>query len=63
MIEVASIPTKNYKEVIEVRVPIRFYWKEDGSFDGVEFGEFKTKLQSWEEDMLGLCLDVFEPLI
>jgi len=24
-IEVASIPTRNYKEVIEVRVPTRFY--------------------------------------
>jgi len=57
MIEVASIDTKNYKEVIEIRVPTRFYWNEDGSFDGIEFGEFKTTLQPWEEDMICRCLD------
>jgi hypothetical protein len=57
MIQVASIPTKNYKEVIEIRVPARFYWNEDGSFDGIEFGEFKAKLQPWEEDMVARCLD------
>jgi len=60
MVEIASIPTKNYKEVIEVRVPVRFYWNEDDSFDGVEFGEFKTRLQPWEEDMLRRCLDAIE---
>lgn len=57
LIEVASIPTQNYKEVIEVRVPVRFYWNEDGSFDGIEFGEFKTKLLPWEEDMINRCLE------
>jgi len=55
-IEVASISTENYKEVIEIRVPVRFYWDEDG-FDGVEFGEFKTTLQPWEEDMVDRCLE------
>ena len=55
MIQVASIPTRNYKEVIEIRVPVRFYWDEDG-FDGIEFGEFQTKLQPWEEDMMDRCL-------
>jgi len=56
-IEVASIQTKNYKEVIEIRVPVRFYWNQDGSFDGIEFGEFKTTLQSWEEEMISKCLE------
>jgi len=60
-VEVASIQTKNYKEVIEVRVPTRFYWNEDGSFDGIEFGEFKTKLQPWEEDMMKRCLEAITP--
>ena len=26
-----------YRKIIEVRVPIRFYWDE-GGFDGIEFG-------------------------
>lgn len=44
-IEIASIPTKEYKEIIEVRVPVRFYWNPDDTFDGIEFGEFQTNLQ------------------
>ncbi len=56
-IEVASIPTRNYKEVIEIRVPTRFYWNPDGSFDGIEFGEFKTTLLPWQEDMTNRCLE------
>jgi len=62
-IEVASIPTKNYKEVIEIRVPTRFYWNEDGSFDGIEFGEFKTTLLPWQEDMVNRCLEAVIPAI
>lgn len=62
-IEVAALQTKNYKEVIEVRVPTRFYWNEDGSFDGIEFGEFKTKLQPWEEDMVKRCLEAVAPTL
>ena len=62
-IEVASIPTKNYKEVIEIRVPTRFYWDEDGAFDGIEFGEFKTKLLPWEDDMVHRCLDEVKRLM
>lgn len=57
MIEIASIPTVNYKEIIEIRVPVRFYWNEDDSFDGIEFGGFKTTLQPWEEDMVRRCLE------
>lgn len=56
-IEVAALPTKNYKEVIEIRVPTRFYWDMDGKFDGIEFGEFKSKLQPWELNMMERCLD------
>ena len=57
MIEVASIDTHNYKEIIEIRVPVRFYWNNDDSFDGIEFGKFKTTLQPWEEDMVRRCLE------
>ena len=56
-IEVASILTKNYKEVIEIRVPVRFYCNKDDTFDGIEFGEFKTALQPWEECMVNKCLE------
>jgi len=31
-------------------------WSEDG-FDGIEFGEFKTHLQPWQEDMMRRCLE------
>lgn len=62
-IEVASIPTKNYKEVIEIRVPTRFYWNVDGSFDGIEFGRFETKLHPWEDDMLRRCLEEIQELM
>lgn len=59
-VEVASIPTKNYKEVIEIRVPIRFYWDEDG-FDGIEFGEFHSKLLPWQDAMVAKCLEAIVP--
>ena len=60
-IEVASIQTTHYKEVIEIRVPVRFYWNPDGSFDGIELGEFKTPLLPWQEDMIELCLEAVIP--
>lgn len=56
-IEVASVPTKNYKEVIEIRVPVRFFWNNDDTFDGIEFGAFQTKLQDWEKAMAYKCLN------
>ena len=62
-IEVASIPTKNYKEIIEIRVPVRFYWDENSNFDGIEFGKFQTTLQPWEEDMVNRCLEAIIPAI
>ncbi len=55
MVEVASIPTKNFTEVIEVRVPVRFFWEGD-VFDGIEFGPFTETLQEWQEDMIKRCL-------
>lgn len=55
MVEIASIPTENYDEVIEVRVPVRFYWK-DGEFDGIEAGPFTESMQEWQEVMFQRCL-------
>ncbi len=57
MIQVASIPTENYSEVIEIRVPTRFYWNKDGTFDGIEFGAFEHNLQEWEDVMITKCLE------
>ncbi len=54
-IEIASVPTENYDEVIEIRVPVRFYWK-DGGFDGIEAGPFTETLQEWQEVMFLKCL-------
>ena len=62
-VEVASIPTKGYSEVIEIRVPVRFFWNKDGTFDGIEFGAFQTKLQEWEEAMATKCLEAIIPAI
>ncbi len=59
-IEIASIPTKGYKEVIEIRVPVRFYWDEEG-FDGIEIGKFKSELLPWQETMLDKCLEAVAP--
>jgi len=40
LLSVRTLRSKNYEKVIEVRVPIRFYWSEDG-FDGIEIGPYK----------------------
>ena len=59
-IEIASIPTVGYKEVIEIRVPVRFYWDEEG-FDGIEIGKFESELLPWQETMLDKCLEAIAP--
>lgn len=56
IIEVASIPTERYKEVIEIRVPIRFHWDKHGYFDGIEIGDIKSKLP-WQVDMAKKCAE------
>jgi len=56
-IEIASIQTENYGEVIEIRVPVRFYFNNDGTFDGIEFGEFKEALFPWQEAMINKCME------
>jgi len=50
-----------YKEIIQVNVPVRFYWNMDGTFDGIEFGEFKEALTEWEEEMMRQCLNAMKP--
>jgi hypothetical protein len=32
-----KIPSKRYGAIIEINTPMRFYWDNEGVFDGVEF--------------------------
>ena len=56
-------PIGDYKEIIEVGYPCRFFWNPDGSFDGIEFGPFDKELMPWEEEMLDQCLDSISPAL
>ena len=61
-IESLHIEGKNtYKEILQVNVPVRFYWNPDGTFDGIEIGEFKEVLTEWEEEMLDQILNAMKP--
>lgn len=31
------VPSKIYSRIIEINTPLRFYWNEDGTFDGIEY--------------------------
>jgi len=41
--------SKDYGDVIEVNVPVRFYWSKDDKFDGIEIGPLKDGEISKEE--------------
>lgn len=55
MADVESIPTKNYSEVIQINVPVRFYFV-DGTFDGIEVGPFTEELMPWQQEMFDRVL-------
>lgn len=40
MNRIRTLRSRNYKKVIEVQVPVRFYWDKDG-YDGFEFGSLE----------------------
>ena len=52
---VKSLQTSEYVETIEVNLPIRFYWNEEG-FDGISFCYPVRELFDWEQEMLDKCL-------
>ena len=54
-------PKTDYREIIQVNVPIRFYWNSDKTFDGIEFGPFNKDLMPWELDMMNQCLGAIKP--
>jgi len=49
-------PKTDYREIIQINVPVRFYWNPDKTFDGIDIGPFKKGLMPWEEDMMNQCL-------
>ncbi len=49
---------KNYKQVIEVNIPIRLYWTETG-YDGFEFGPMYG-LSSYQMKLLGSVLEALD---
>lgn len=56
-------PKTDYREIIQINVPVRFYWNPDKTFDGIEFGPFKKDLMPWEEDMMNQCLGAIKPAL
>lgn len=54
-------PKTDYKEIIQINVPTRFYWNPDSTFDGIEFGPFTADLTPWEMDMMKQCLNAITP--
>jgi len=47
--------SSSYAEIIEVNLPTRFYWTEEG-FDGFDF-YVEQKLMPWEIGMLKMCIN------
>lgn len=54
---ISKLRSKNYEKVIEVNVPIRFYWVHDG-FDGFEFGS----LEKCSKYQIGLLRKIINQL-
>jgi len=46
-----KVRSKNYPKVIEVNVPVRFYWSED-KFDGVEFGPVPSGITKYQRSLI-----------
>jgi len=60
--QVEAIKSKgDYREIIQVCVPVRFFWNPDNTFDGIEFGPFEHSLTPWEMDMITECLEAVKP--
>jgi len=51
----SKLRSKYYSKIIEINVPMRFYWA-DTDFDGVEFGEF-NEISKWQLSLVEKCLE------
>jgi len=52
---ISKLRSKIYDTIIELRVPIRFYWDENG-FDGIEFGPL-DKCSRYQFGLLKVILE------
>lgn len=50
MNQVRKLRSKYYTKILEVNVPVRFYWTD--IYDGFEFGEFKEGLTKYQKSLL-----------
>ena len=50
--------TGAYSQIIEILVPTRFYWDEDGEFDGIEFGPFERPVSRYQIGLIHEALSV-----
>ena len=55
--------TGYYTKIIEILVPTRFYWDEDGEFDGIEFGPFNRPVSRYQIGLIYQALDVISELM
>ena len=55
---IRKLRSKIYKKIIEVRVPVRFYWTEDG-FDGIELGPLDER---YTKHCQRLLMDILETM-
>lgn len=53
--DIERLPSDTYLTVIQVNVPTRWYWAEDG-FDGIEIGPFNDDLTTREEALIANIL-------
>lgn len=49
--------TGAFSKIIEVLVPTRFYWNEDGGFDGIEVGPFRRTITNYQRRLMYQVLD------
>jgi len=54
--------TRYFDKIIQVNVPVRFYWAE-GEFDGIEFGPFEGTVSRHQEQLVHEVLEVIQELL
>jgi len=57
-----KLRARYYDKIIEINVPIRFYWV-DGEFDGIEFGPFEKPISKYQIHLIYEALDTIQRLM
>ena len=55
--------TGAFSQITEILVPTRFYWDEDGEFDGIEFGSFLQPINRYQLGLIEQALDTIMGLL